>query len=302
MEENILKAAFGSPDRPLKIGSAEIPCYVLVDGRRVLALGGMLGALDLSYGSAGKSGGADRLTNFISGKAIKPFINDDLRVRITSPLKFKSKGGVSFGYEATILPDICDAILEARKANVLQAQQKHIAEQCEILVRSFARVGIIALVDEATGYQEIRDKIALQEILSKFISQELMKWQKRFPDEFYKELFRLKGIQFNPLPDKKPWIIGRITKDVIYERLAPGVISELEKKNPPNEKGARKHRHHQWLTSDIGHPKLAEQISNVITLMKASSSYNGFYRLLQRSLPKLGDTLSLPMDYPEDKN
>lgn len=56
------------------------------------------------------------------------------------------------GFEATILIDICDAFLQARKEINLSTRQKIIAEQCEILVRSFAKVGLIALIDEATGY------------------------------------------------------------------------------------------------------------------------------------------------------
>jgi hypothetical protein len=48
----------------------------------------------------------------------------------------------------------------------------------------FARVGIIALVDEATGYQEVRDHEALQEILKRYISEELLVWVRTFPMEF----------------------------------------------------------------------------------------------------------------------
>jgi hypothetical protein len=129
MEEKILKANWGSPDHPLKIGDAEIPCYVLEDGRRVIALQGMLRALNISKGSTGKKGGGDRLTKFISGKSLKPFISAELEAVTTSPIKFKTKWATAYGYEATILPDICSAILEARKRGALQKQQDHIAEQ-----------------------------------------------------------------------------------------------------------------------------------------------------------------------------
>lgn len=87
--------------------------------------------------------------------------------------------------------DICDAFLEARKHINLSPRQAIIAEQCEILMRSFAKIGIIALVDEATGYQYDRERDELQKILRSYISEELLPWQKRFPDIFYTELFRL---------------------------------------------------------------------------------------------------------------
>lgn len=115
------KATHGSSDHPLKIGDVEIPCYVLDDGRRVLSLGGMIKALGMSGGSAGGEG--DRLSSFASGKAINPFISKELMSVMTSPIKFQSPtgGSAASGYEATILADICDAVLSARKANALKA-------------------------------------------------------------------------------------------------------------------------------------------------------------------------------------
>jgi hypothetical protein len=85
------------------------------------------------------------------------FAADQLREVTVNPIKFRApKGKMAYRYEATVLADICDAVLLARKARMLQKQQLHIADQCEILMRGFARVGIIALVDEVTGYQEFR--------------------------------------------------------------------------------------------------------------------------------------------------
>src|SRR6185437_1346931 len=140
-------ADFGSPDRPLKIGEIEIPCYVLNDGRSVITQNGMLTALTMSQGTATK-GGPDRLANFAGTKSIKPFISPALDNMITSPIRFRVGGQLAYGYEATILPELCDAVLSAREAGSINYQQKHIAQQCEILVRAFARVGIIALVHE----------------------------------------------------------------------------------------------------------------------------------------------------------
>ncbi len=157
MSKKIAKAKYGAADRPLKIGSKEIPCYVLDDGKRVLVRGGMFDALDMKSGSAGKRTQGDRLTKFIHTKAIKPFVDKGLDDRIRNPIAFRTpSGNDAYGYEATILPDICDAVLDARNTGNLNFQQKHIAAACEILVRAFAKVGIIALVDEATGYQYYR--------------------------------------------------------------------------------------------------------------------------------------------------
>ncbi len=292
------KALCGSPDRPLRIGDLEILCYVLDDLRRVITQSGMLTALSMSPGTATKGGG-DRVSNFMGTQSIKPFVSETLREMIINPIRFKAHGTWAYGYEATILPEICDAVLSARASKKLNYQQDHIAKQCEILVRAFARVGIIALVDEATGYQEIRSREALQAILKKYISEDLLKWTETFPLEFYKEIFRLKGWPWNE--GKMPGIVGHYTNDLVYARLAPGVLAELQKLNPPTEKGYRKHRHHQYLTRDVGHPALGRHLYELLGMMKASEHWERFYRVADRAFPKVNTTMLLPFKENEEE-
>jgi hypothetical protein len=303
MTEAPLQALYGSPDRPLQIGELKIPCYVLEGERRVLAQGGMLEALDMSQGTAAKTGAGSRLAKFVSSKSISPHVPEELSRVVVEPIRFRTPfgGGEAYGYEATVLVEICEAVLEAREKGTLHYQQEHIAKQCEILVRGFARVGIIALVDEATGYQDVRARQALDNILAKFISDELLTWAKTFPDEFYQHLARLRGLHYSEIANKRPPYIGRLTNDIVYERLAPGVLDELKEKTPKDEKGRRKYKYHQWLTEDVGHPRLREHLVAVITLMKASPNWNSFYRLLQRGLPKRKDHPRLFMEYEENE-
>lgn len=212
------KATHGSIDHPLKIGDVEIPCYVLEDGTRVLSQRGTLSGLGLSQGTSGGTGG-DRLASFATGKGISPFVSSDLMEMIETPIKFRhSGGGVAFGYPATILPEICEAVLSARQAGALQKQQLHIAEQCEALVRAFAKVGIVALVDEATGYHQERDRDELHRLLSVYLAEERLAWAKRFPDEFYKQIYRLKNWKW-PVGKAKTPLLGHITNDIVYDRL-----------------------------------------------------------------------------------
>jgi len=298
-EKKPLKATFGSADHPLELGGYEIPAYVLEDGTRVLVRTRMLHALGMSHGGSGGSGG-DRLARFVAGSRLKPFVEEDLVDRINNPIRFiPPHGGYAYGYEATILADLCEAVLGARDAGALQAQQRHIAKQCEILVRGFARVGIVALVDEITGYQEVRDRIALQKILDKYLTDEWAKWTKTFPDEFYQQLFRLRGIPYPPPGKHKNWrpsYVGHWTNDIVYSRLAPGVLKKLKKLNPKTEKGHRKRRHHQHMTRDYGHPALKEHLANVIFLMRGCRDWDDFKRRLEAAAPKQGDTLLLPFE------
>lgn len=293
-EGGIPQAMYGSADRPLRIGGVEIPCYVLDDGRRVLIQRGMMTALDISQGTAGRGGG-DRLAKFVATKALRDFVPPDVAEMITNPIRFSVGGSTAYGYEATILADLCDAVLAARREGRLHYQQEHIAEQCEILVRGFARVGIVALVDEATGFQADRARDALASILEAFVATELRKWVKTFPAEFYKQLFRLKGLDF-PSNGKaqRPKYFGHLTNNIVYDRLAPGVKAELKRRTPRDKQGRHKHKLHQRLTDDVGHPKLREHLSAVIAVMKLSPDWETFQRNLDQALPKWDDTLPLP--------
>lgn len=300
-KDPVLKATHGSADHPLKIGDLDIPCYVLEDGRRVLSLGGMVKALGMSIGGAG-GGEGDRLVSFASGKSISPFISSDLASRMKTAIRFQAPTGgtVATGYEATILADLCDAVLEARKLGALRPQQEHIAHQCEVLVRGFARVGIIALIDEATGYQKDRAKDALATILEAFIAKELQAWVKTFPSDFYQELFRLRGLDYPTASVKRPQYFGLLTNDIVYKRLAPGVLEELKRVTPKNDGGRPKAKYFQSLTTNTGYPKLREHLGAVIAIMKLSDNYRDFIAKLDRLAPKYNETMPLALDYRQE--
>lgn len=290
------RAVYGSPDSPLRISDLEIPCYVLDDGRRVLVQRGMMTALDMKQGTAGRGAG-DRLSKFIGTKALGPYVTPELAKMITKPILFRLGGQTAYGYEATILADICDAVLAARKAGALNYQQEHIAEQCEILVRGFARVGIIALVDAATGYEKIRPQVELQEILTKFVARELRPWVRRFPFEFYEKIYRLRGWDFSGVTPNspKPLEVGRVTDDLIYKRLAPGVRHEIKARTPRGEKGYLAYKLHRWLTEDIGAPKLEKHIGIVMALMDVSSDWPTFMANMDKVLPRFGNNYELAL-------
>jgi hypothetical protein len=119
-------------------------------------------------------------------------------------------------------------------------------------------------------------------------------WVKTFPDEFFRELFRLKKWPWNG-SSRSPGVVGRSFKDLIYERLGPGVLAELERKNPSDGKGHRKSKHHQWLTDDIGSPALAQHMYALIGSMRAEESWQEFKVKVRfsRAFPKKGDSIPL---------
>jgi hypothetical protein len=291
MEENIPKATHSGN---LILGNIEIPCFVLENGTRVISGRGMTKAI----GMKGRGQGIARIADH---KALKPFFSKELKVAIENPIQFVGPSSrrinPTYGYEATILHDLCDAILTARENGVLKTEHdQRYAYFAEVLIRSFAKIGIIALVDEATGYQYDRDRNALYKILDAYVAKELLPWAKRFPDEYYQELFRLRGWRYSPMSVARPQYVGKLTNDLIYDRLPPGIKEELQRKNPITEKRWRRHRHHQYLTVDLGVPHLEKLLVATIALMKASPNWSTFKRLFVRAFPKPGDQLSLDLD------
>jgi P63C domain len=216
----------------------------------------------------------------------------------TRPIVFIAIGGKrSQGFDSEELITICRLLLKARELGILRTTQGlRYAQAAESLVVSLANVGLSALIDEATGFQRDRDRDALKALLDKYLKKELAAWAKRFPDEFYRQMFRLKGWEWRGMSINRPQVVGTYTRNIVYERLAPGIVDELERRNPKDERGERKGRHHQLLTDDIGHPALAQHLYAVLAIMRIAPNWRKFKSLLQSAFPLKGDQLELGID------
>lgn len=237
----------------------------------------------------------DRLLNL---KSLKPLFLKRGGADHFTPVKTEHAvtGKQVMGYRSDLLADICEVMLDAKQQGLLtNPRQISIAEQCYLLWRGFGRVGLAALVDEATGYQAVRGKEALQELMELFLRKELAAWVKRFPDEFYSELYRLRGWEWKGMATNRIGACANYTNDLIYDRIAPGLRIEMETRNPILESGRRKGKHHSLLTEEIGIPNLAKHFGAVITLQKISNSWGEFKGHMDRLYPRRGDTI--PFDF-----
>lgn len=279
----------------INLGDFIIPCYVLEDGTRILSGMGMQGALKMvdDPDDPNQLGGT-RLSRHLNQQSLQPYLYRDKDPDHYAPITCYKGNQKINGYEATILIDICDAFLQARKEIDLGTRQKIIADQCEILVRSFAKLGLIALIDEATGYQYERERDELQRIIDAYVSEELRAWQKTFPDIYYKEIFRLRGWDFTVNGIKqRPSVVGKWTNQLVYDQLPDGVLDKLKRKTPKTSSGNYKARFFQSLTEDIGEPSLVAQLTSVISLMQISDDWNefmiNFNKLASRRREQTGD-------------
>lgn len=292
----------------LTIGDMSFPCSVLSDGTRILTQTDFMRGMGMYYsGWVAKNRSAEDVAadvpHFLSFRSLKPFVERHLGNLQSIIVKYRTeRGSLAHGIKAEIIPKICDVWLDAQEEGKLGPRQIKIAQKARLLIRALANVGIIALVDEATGYQRDRASDALALILEQFIAKELQPWVRTFPDEYYEELFRLRELNYPVDTVKRPQYFGHLTNDIIYKRLAPGVLEELKKSTPKTPAGRPRHQFHRILTPNLGHPKLREHMASIVTIMKLSDSYVDFYEKLNRLHPRYEETLALDFMFDGEKD
>lgn len=264
----------------LKFGDTEYEVHVLNDLRRVITQREVVRIL-----SAGRESG--NLARYLTRN---PLINNELSSGPTFQFRIPGTSLVATGYEGTHLVEICDKYLEAYNQGLLKKSQLKLVIQAQIVVRACAKVGIIALIDEATGFQKVRAEHALRVKLQAFIADDLQEWARMFPDEFWIELARLEGIKYSPRSRPLRW--GRYIMIFVYDAIDAEVGKELRKINP-NPRFLQ--NHHQWLKK-FGRNKVHDQIERVITIMKLCDDMDDFRKKFEIVFKKYSPQRSFDWD------
>lgn len=288
----------------LPIGGLQLECYVLEDGRRVFAKRGMARALGL------KSEGGNAFLKTLSGKKLGSEINSDLRENLENPIVFDIAGAdPGHGFEAETLVDVSKAVVRADDAGKLLDSQKPMAIQARAIINALAKVGIAALIDEATGYQTDRSPDALRLLVQAYIEKEKREWEKEFPDDFYLTLNKVYGSDpyiaraSGSLVINKPQHFGNFTNRYVYGPLEDGeVLKELQRLNPKVEAtGSRKDKLFQFLSKGYGLEKLREQRQEVLTMLKLSDDIDDFKRFYEKRFGPADDQWSFFPEFQKGK-
>jgi hypothetical protein len=279
----------------LRFGEVEVSCAVLGDGTRVLTQAELLEALGRHRKANVRNvEGEENTPPILQGERLKPFISSQLLAK-SKPIRFRTKSGsIASGYRAEILPEICRVYLDADAANALMKQQRHIAGKARVLLAALSTVGIIALVDEATGFKASSEQMEIARFLRVYVNKEIAQWLPTFPRSFFEQLCRLKGLDLKD-DMRMPQYMGIVINELVYSRIAPGVLAELKSVNPVvGPKGRRKGKHHQFMTKDVGNPKLQNLIGRLEGIAYAfpDGAYDEYKRTVDRLLPNYG---SLPL-------
>ena len=258
----------------LNLGGGTLPCYVLDNGIRVFSLKGVV------TGLIGTEGG--QLAEYLKVKALRDFLPADLLPAedgtLHALIKFDT-GGEGFTKYASGFPverfmDLCAAYSAALQKHVLgndsfklTPRQIQIAAQASMYLQACAKTGIIALVDEATGYQYDRAQDALQLKYKLFLEAEMRKWEKTFPDQLWVEFGRL--TKWKGPVHSRPKYWGKLIMELVYSYLDPDVAKWLKENAPTPMRGQN---YHQWLSSQYGLKRLVEHIWMLIGMASACNS------------------------------
>lgn len=277
----------------IRVGDAVLPCAVLDNGERVLTQQGVLSALGRARAAKGGEGASvDKGAAFLRAKNLAPFISQELLMSTKAiefkPLKggYTPKGGavsIAYGFQATAFPEILKVYIDAKKAGKLHAAQEKIADLAKRMLSALPKVGMVALVDEATEYQKDRSHDELQRILEAYVLPEHRPWVQTLPREFTKELYRVYG--WNTDTQRGPRYAGKLARKLLYEYLPVPVLPELDRLNPPKEGKSwqRPRKHHQHLSTQIGLEHFKGQLSGVMALLRASPNKRVFESLFERA-------------------
>lgn len=253
----------------LNIVGLEVPCYVLDSGEKII---GRTSATELLTGI--KGGGA--LEKYLGVKALEPFINNALVLERMVPFRLLEVEGLEKavkGLPADLMIEVCQGFVAALQASMdpnsphprMTDRQRQMAMNASMFLSACAKIGLEALIDEATGYQYERAEDALQVKLRAFIADELRAWEKTFPDELWAEFGRLTGWSGNLHSRPKWW--GKLVIEMIYDTLDRDVADFLKNNKPPP--GVRWHRQ---LTENIGVRALVSRCYEVIGMAKTCTN------------------------------
>ena len=243
----------------LNLLDVDVPCYVLSDGQRVI---GRTSMTELLTGIRG-GGALEKYLDVGSLKALIPI--ESVLERMVALFACQEVEGLEKrvkGLPADLAIDI-SCVHSSRPSNMdcVQARRLYRPGECRwhsrraCLLRRARRWGSRRLIDEATGYQIDRAQDALQVKLRAYLSDEMRKWEKTFPDELWLEFARLTGWKGTVSQRPKYW--GKLVLELVYEYLDADVSEWLRQNAPAPRHGQN---YHQWLSAQYGLKKLVEHM------------------------------------------
>lgn len=264
----------------LALGEVRIECHVLDDEHRVISARGMVGALN---GVGAKDGHSER--------RIARILSENSGFELGPRIRFAIPGAPpGYGYPAEILPRLCSAITDRALEGKLHHKQVHVAAEARRIEKALMGVAIIALVDEATGYQKLRAPDTLSKLFAEYLLPKPGPWSRTIPEDLYVNIARLYRHQYTEGQAHRPHFFRSWTWRYVYGFLPGDVRSELQRLNPAPHAGSSKH--HQFLTPRT-REVLTAHLIRLTTVVRQSASADDFHMRFGAEFKGAGLQLSL---------
>ncbi len=268
----------------VRLGTILSDCYVLDNGERVLSYRNAVKAIsDKDSGDLGSYNLLISKENQVAENVLishdKILISKENQVAETLNFLIEQNNTVAKGISTDYFISICEEYVKRLYEGRLKTErQREIAYRCSFVLSGFSRLGLKALVDESTGYQEHREKDELQVKLDAYLLGYFREWEKAVPDEYYIELGRLTSWK-TPLGNRpKYW--GKLMIELVYDTLEPQVVEYLKNNKPPANT-----RWHQRFTENVGLREftlrcyqisaLAKMCHNIVDLKRMTAEHYG---------------------------
>ncbi|RUT61752.1 hypothetical protein C1143_09540 [Clostridium botulinum] len=244
----------------------DLPCYVLSDGQRVFRLSNLTKALrDKEHGKFGNYLAASNIVKYLPER-LRPLTDENHDRTPQGVMEFEFDGKIEKGYNSEDFMDVCSAFVTANLNNEkLSEAQQEIVKNANKFILATAKIGIVALIDEATGYQAERNSKELQLKMKYFLTEDEIakEWERTFPNELWYEFGRLTNWKGSLKKRPKYW--GKLVNALIYDLLDKDIAEYLRKNKVPKY---NKHiKYFQWF-NEYGTKELTQHIWQIIGMAK----------------------------------
>lgn len=253
----------------------DVDCYVLDDERKtpVVSQSGMGQALGLPEGGSA-------FPRFLATKVMVESVGAEIRRKLENPMKFQwGTGGadspppsIIYGFDATILIDICNAIIAAEATGKLR--RPRVATQARIILTASGKSGIQRLVYDLAGYIPTAEEAI--NAFKLYVLEEAKKYEKEFPSELYYEWHRLYDLA---VPDRgKPWQFKHLTVNHVYHPLAKSSGKLLALLRAVKAKGGDRQKKLFQFLNEIGARALRIQLGRILEMAESSPDRQAYER------------------------
>ena len=251
----------------LSFGGVEIDCYNLDNGERVISQRAIVRALT----------GTSKPTGLGPYLGAIPQEHAGFLARANSEIEFVlPSGSTSIGRNAEWLIDLCNAYVDAALAGHLRKNQLHLAAKARTIVAACAKTGIAALIDEATGYQYVREHGILGDIFARALREQASPWKRTWEDATVDAIcrtFQIKRVG-REFPAPLMGVIGKLYRML----LGSEVHEELRRRNP---RGEGRDIHTQWMAEDTV-SALRDHLRVIEAFARTCDSKSQFWSRMER--------------------